>query len=172
MLAQELRHGRQILDARADIEHLAAAIALAQDCLAHDHRIERQDECAHRQPVHRRRRDQAHLPHAREGKLQRARDRRRRQRQHVHLGAELLQLLLVLHAEMLLLVDHHEAEPLERHALAEQRVGADRDVDGSIRKPLLDPRRFLAGDKARELRDLERQVAEALDEALIVLARK
>ncbi len=64
--------------------------------------------------------------------LQRARDRRRRQRQHVHLGAQLLQPLLVADAEMLLLVDHHQAEILERHGLAEHGVGADDDVDAAF----------------------------------------
>ena len=38
----------EILDARADIERLAAAIALAQQRLAHHDRIERRDEGAHR----------------------------------------------------------------------------------------------------------------------------
>ena len=41
------------------------------------------------------------------------------QRQHVHFGAQFLQPLLVGDAEMLLLVDHDEAEILERDGLAE-----------------------------------------------------
>ena len=64
--------------------------------------------------------------------LQRARDRRRGQRQHVHLGAQLLELLLVGDAEMLLLVDDQQPEVLELDALAEQRVGADDDVDRAV----------------------------------------
>ena len=103
----------EVLDARADIEGLAAAIALAQQRLAHDERIERRDEGAHRQPVDRRRGDDRQLAHAGQRQLQRARDRRRGERQHMHLGAQLLEPLLVRDAEMLLLVDDQQAEVLE-----------------------------------------------------------
>ena len=109
-----------------DIERLAAAVALAQQRLAHHQRIERRDEGAHRQPVDRRRGDDREVAHAGQRELQGARDRRRGQRQHMHLGAQLLEPLLVGDAEMLLLVDDDEAEVLELDGLAEQRVGADR----------------------------------------------
>ena len=141
----------QILDARADIEGLAAAIALAQQRLAHHDRIERRDEGAHRQAVDRRRGDDRHFAHAGERQLQRARDRRRGQRQHVHLGAQLLELLLVGDAEMLLLVDDDEAEVLELDRLAEERVGADDDVDLAVGDALLHPGEFGGGDEPRGL---------------------
>ena len=105
---------RQIGDARHDVEALAAAIALAQQRLADDQRVERRDEGAHRHAVDRRRGDQRQLAHAGQRQLQRARDRRRRQRQHMHVALQLLQPLLVLDAEMLLLVDDQQAEILER----------------------------------------------------------
>src|SRR5262245_64309043 len=54
-------------------------------------------------------------------KLKRARNGRRRQRQHMHVLAELLEALLVLHAEMLLLVDDEEAEIGELHPFGEKR---------------------------------------------------
>ena len=122
----------EVLDARADIKGLAAAVALAQERLAHHDRIERRDERAHRQPIDRRRGDDRHFAHAGERELQRARDRRRGEREHVHLGAQLLELLLVRDAEMLLLVDDDEAEIPEFDGLAEQRMGADDDVDGAV----------------------------------------
>ena len=103
----------QVLDARADVERLAAAVALAQERLAHHHRIERADEGAHREAIDRRRGDDRELAHAGERELQRARDRRRGEREHVHLGAQRLELLLVGDAEMLLLVDHEQPEVLE-----------------------------------------------------------
>ncbi len=137
VLVEELLGAGEVLDARADIERLAAAIALAQQRLAHDQRIERRDEGAHRQPVDRRRGDDRQVAHARERQLQGARDRRRGQRQHVHLGAQLLELLLVGDAEMLLLVDDQQAEVLELDGLAEQRVGADDDVDAALGEALL-----------------------------------
>ena len=46
----------------------------------------------------------------------------------MHVLAELLQALLVLHAEMLLLVDDDEAEILEPHVFREHAVRADDDV--------------------------------------------
>ena len=144
----------QILDARADVEALAAAIALAQQRLAHHDRIERRDEGAHRQPIDRRRGDDRQFAHAGQRQLQRARDRRRGQRQHVHLGAQLLQLLLVRDAEMLLLVDDDQAEVLELDRLAEQRMGADDDVDLAVGEALLDLGEFGGGDEPRGLRDV------------------
>ena len=47
----------------------------------------------------------------------------------MHILAQLLQPLLVLDAEMLLLVDDEQAEIGELDVLAEQRMGADDDVD-------------------------------------------
>ena len=54
----------------------------------------------------------------------------------MHLGAQRLEPLLVADAEMLLLVDHQEAEIAELDGLAEQRMGADDDVDGAVGKSL------------------------------------
>ena len=137
VLVEEILGAGQVLDARADVERLAAAIALAQQRLAHHQRIERRDEGAHRQPVDRRRGDDRQIAHAGQRQLQGARDRRRGQRQHVHLGAQLLELLLVGDAEVLLLVDDHQAEVLELDRLAEQRMGADHDVDLAVGEALL-----------------------------------
>ena len=52
----------------------------------------------------------------------------------MHFGAQLLQLLLVRDAEMLLFVDDQQAEILELHALAEQRMRADHDIDLAVRE--------------------------------------
>ena len=41
----------------------------------------------------------------------------------------------LLDAEAVLLVDHHDAERRERHPLLDQRVGADREVDGAVGQP-------------------------------------
>ena len=155
-----------------DVEGLAAAVALAQQRLAHDDRVERRDEGAHRQAVDRRRGDDRQLAHAGERQLQGARDRRRGQGQHMHLGAQRLELLLVRDAEMLLLVDDEQAEVLELDRLAEQRVGADHDVDLAVGEPLLDLLQVRRRDQPRGLRDLHRQAAEALGEGLEVLARQ
>ena len=55
----------------------------------------------------------------------------------MHLGAQLLEPFLVGDAEMLLLVDDDEAEVLELDGLAEQRMGADDDVDAAVGEPCL-----------------------------------
>jgi hypothetical protein len=109
-LLQPLADALQILDARHHAEDLPAAEALALDRLAQHQTVEGHDEGPHRQPVHRRRRDDAHLPDPRERQLQRARNGRRRQRQHMHIGLERLQPLLMRDTEMLLLIDDDEAE--------------------------------------------------------------
>ena len=63
---------------------------------------------------------------------QRARDRRGGHDELVReatVGATLFpQLHALVHAEAVLLVDDHEHEPVEGHALLEQRVRADRDL--------------------------------------------
>ncbi len=51
-------------------------------------------------------------------------------------GFELLELFLVADAEMLLLVDHDQAEVLERDRFAKKRVGADDDVDCAVGEAL------------------------------------
>ena len=56
---------------------------------------------------------QRHVAQPGERQVQRARDRRRREREHVGLEPELLEPLLVLHAEAVLLVDDDEAEVRE-----------------------------------------------------------
>ena len=172
VLAQERRRFVEVLDARADIERLSAAIALAQQRLADDQRVERRNEGAHREPVDRRGRDDRHLAHAGHRQLQRARDRRRRQGQHMHFRAQFLQPLLVADAEMLLLVNDDQAEVLEAHGLAKHRVGADDDVDCAFGGALLHLAGLRRADHARELADADRQAGEAIAEILGMLARE
>ncbi len=139
MVAQEVGLFLEIGDARADIKALAAAIMLAQQRLADDDGIEGRDIGPHRQAVERRRGDERKLAHARQRQLQGARDGRRGQRQHMHIGAQLLEPLLVLDAEMLLLIDDEEAEIAEFDILGEERMGADDDVDVALCEPLPSP---------------------------------
>ena len=147
--AQFLAHLVEIGDARRDIEDLPAAVPLAQDRFAHHDRIERHDKGAHRQPVDRRGRDDAHLAHPGERQLQGARDRRRGQGQHMHVGLQLLQPLLLGDAEMLLLVDDDEGEMGEPHILGEEGVRADHDLDLALGNFALDLPRILGRDQPR-----------------------
>jgi hypothetical protein len=155
---------------RDDDEDLAAAEAFALDRLAQDEAVPGHDEGADGQAIHRRRRDHAHLAHAGERQLQGARDGRGRQRQHVHAGLKLLQALLVLHAEVLLLIHDDEAEIGELDRLAQQRMGADHDVDRAVGEAGLHHRRLLRRHHAGELRDLHRHACEARGEGAVMLA--
>ena len=80
----------------------------------------------------------------------------------MHLGAQVLQPLLVADAEMLLLVDHDEAEVLELDGLAEHRMGADDDVDRALGEALLGLALLGGADHARKLADAHRQPGETL----------
>ena len=90
----------------------------------------------------------------------------------MHVGLELLQLLLLRDAEMLLLVDDQQTEMREAHILGQQRVGADDDVDPAVGEFVLDRARLLGRNQARQLRDAQRQPGEALGEAAEVLPRQ
>ena len=80
----------------------------------------------------------------------------------MHLGAHLLDLFLVPDAEVLLLVDHQQAEILELDGLAEQRMRADHDVDRAVGEALLGCLQLGVRDQPRGLRDLQGEAAEAL----------
>ena len=137
-LAQPRRDPVDGLDPVVDVEDLALAQQLAADRGADLLLLVRADEGQHRVPLLGRGGDRRHLADAGQRHLQGARDRRRRHGQHVDVGAQLLQLLLVLDAEPLLLVDDDQAEVLELGLRREQPVGADDDVDGAVPQPLQD----------------------------------
>ena len=86
----------------------------------------------------RRRHDQAHVAHAAHRHLHRARDGRGRQREHVDLLAHVLELLLVLDAETLLLVDDDEAQVMRIHVRWRAGGGCPR---GPLTLPLAKPSR-------------------------------
>ncbi len=157
------------LDAVVHEEHLAAAIQLARDAFLDEAVVVRLDVGEHRRPVARRRLHHRHVAQAGERQMERARNRRRREREHVRLQLELLEPLLVLHAEAMLFVHDDQAELGELHVLAQQAVRADHDVD------LL----FLEVDegggllfrvlKSAERGDAQREIGQALAERAQVL---
>ena len=172
VLFEEILDAGEVFDPRHDIERLPAAITFAQQRLADHQGIVRRDEGAHRQPIDRRRGNDGQFAHARERQLQRARDRRCAQRQHMHFGAQLFQPLLVADAEMLLFIDDQKAEVTELDRFAEQRMGADHDVDRAVRQTLFDLREFFGRDQARGLRHVHRKAAKPLGEGFGMLARQ
>ena len=92
-------------DPVVDDENLPASRQLALDRVAQDLLFIRRHVCVHRDPVPRRLVYDADVLDARERHIQCPRYRGRGQSQHVNILLELLQLLLVAHAEPLLLVD-------------------------------------------------------------------
>ena len=62
------------------------------------------------------------------------------------MGALLLQHQTLMHAEPMLLVDHRQAEVGEGHALLNERVGPDHQVDGAVADPFQHPGALLSGD--------------------------
>ena len=160
------------LDPVVDVEHLPAAIELAQDRVADEPRRRLGHPRLDRQAVLGRRLDDAEVADPGHRQVERARDRRGRQRQHVDLAAELLEPLLGGHAEALLLVDDHQAKVLEPDVLAEQTMRPDDDVDGPVGETLERRGLLLGRDEPRQQPDLERERREALAERRVVLRRE
>ncbi len=73
---------------------------------------------------------------------------------------------------MLLLVDDQEPEIPELDRFAEQRMGADHDVDIAVGEVLFHLRQLFRRDQARGLRDIDRKAAKPFGEIFAVLARQ
>ena len=97
------------LDAVGHVVHLAAAAHLQANRRAHHVGVVLPHVHDHGTTPSRRRGDQAHVAHAARGHLHGSRNRRCRKRKHVNLLTQVLELLLVLHAKALLLVDDYQA---------------------------------------------------------------
>ena len=112
-----------------DVVDLAPSLQLSRDCLADQLVLVRGDVGLDRLAFFGRSLDDAHVSDPTHRHVQRPRDRSRRQRKHVELGAQLLQPLLLHHAEPVLLIDDEQPESFEAHVTLKQAMGADDDVD-------------------------------------------
>ncbi len=157
------------LDLVVEIVGLAPALQLAQHRLAHDSRRKAVHERLDGEPALRRGGDDGEIAQALERHRERARNGRGGEREHVNLGAQLLQLLLLAHAEAVLLVDDHQPQVPELHVLLDQLVRADDDVERAGGESLEGLRHFLRAAEARELGDSHREVGEAIAEILEML---
>ena len=135
-LGHQIAHPRGRLVDRADpvvdVEGLPVAQQLAAQRRGDLLVVVRPDVGQHRVALLGRGQDRRHLADAGQAHLQRAGNRGGAHRQHVDVGAHRLDVLLVLDAEALLLVDDHQAEVLPPHAGLQQPVGADHDVDRAV----------------------------------------
>ena len=127
------------------------------------------DEGANRLPIRRRRLNHREIADAEHRHVQRARNRRRGHRQYRHQLLELLDPLLVDHAEAMLLVDHQQAQPWELHVARQQPMRADDDVDFARGGLLDDCFIFLVAAKSRDHLDPHRQILETLAKSVPML---
>jgi hypothetical protein len=127
------------------------------------------DERLDRKPPLRRRGDHREIADAFERHRERARDRRRGQRQHVDFRAQLLQLLLLPHAEPVLLVDDDKAQILEHDVGLDELVRADHEVDRAGLDAFEGRFHLLRGAKARQLGELHRKVGKPVGKHLKML---
>jgi hypothetical protein len=86
----------------------------------------------HRVPVGRGRVDDGKVPRPHHRELQGPRDRCGGEGERVHIHPHLTDLLFCCHAEFLFFVDDQQAEVFEFNILAQDPVGADQDVEGSL----------------------------------------
>ena len=166
---QLLRHIGDGLHLVVQEINLPAALQFAQHRLADDAVAGLRDEGLDRQPALRRGGDDRKIAQAFQRHRQCARDRRRGQCQHIHFGAQCLEAFLLLHAEAVLFVDDDQAEVVELHALLDQLVRADDDVELAVGHVFQRLGLLLGGAEARQLGDLDRQVGEAVGEILEML---
>ncbi len=157
------------LDVVVQVVHLATAQQFAQQRLFDRAVVLLHDEGAHRQASRRGRGDDRQVAHAGHGHVQGPRDRRGGQGEDVHLAAQGLELLLLAHAETVLLVDDHQAQVLEGDVVLQQLVGADEDVDLAFGQARGGGRDFLGRLEAAHHLDRHRPVGETVAEAVVVL---
>ena len=171
-LRQVVEHAADGLDPVVQEKDLPAAGQLPLDGLFDRRAVELRNEGADGAPIHRRSADDREIAHPHHRHVQRPWDRRRGEREHIHQLAQLLQLLLVLHAEALLLVDHHQPEVLEGDVSGEQPVGADDHVHPSLAGALQDLADMLLVAQPRDHLHRHGVIREPLAEGAEVLRRE
>ena len=88
----------------------------------------------------------------------------------MHIGAHLLQPLLVRHAETLFFINDNKAELLELHLLAEDGMGAHHHIYRALGQPGAGGAGFLLGHQPRQAADIQREAGETFGEAVEMLA--
>ena len=172
LLGQAVGRAVDVLHAVVQIVDLAAALQLSSDRLADDSPVVLHDKSLDRKPVFGRFFDAGHVADAAHGHVQGTGNRGCGERQHVHAPGELFDVLLVGHAEALLLVHHQKPEVFELHVLGEQAVCPDDQV-ALARFQVLDGFAVLTADAhPAQKPDFHREAEEALHGGLIVLLRQ
>ena len=113
--------------------------------------------------------DGGQVADAAHGHVQGAGNGRGREGQHIHADEVFLQLLLVLHAEPLLLIDDDKAQVVETHILGEQAVGAHHDVHAAGLQAPQGLLLLFRGAEAGEHPHLDREGLHAGEQGVVVL---
>ena len=157
------------LDAVGHVVHLSAATHLQTNRRTHHVGVVLPHVHDHGTTPGRRCGDQAHVAHAARSHLHGSRNGRGRKREHVNLLAQVLELLLVLHAKALFLVNDHQAQVLGVHIGGKQTMRADEHVDRALGKRLECALLLRRRTEAAEHLDLKAKRGKALKERLVVL---
>ena len=107
---------------------LAVAVQFAQDGTADGAGVPGQDLCFDGQAIGGRHIHQAQVADAQHGHVQCAWNGRGGHGDHIQIGLQLLDLLLVHHAEALLFIHHQQTQFVECHILGEEAVGANEHI--------------------------------------------
>ena len=123
--AKLLRRRLNRFNAVMHVVRLAAALQFAQQRVAYQFKTRLGDARCHGVAILGWGLDRGEVANPREGKVQRARDRRGGEGHHVEFGAKRLHALLGGNAETVLLINHEEAEVLEGDVLRKKSVGGN-----------------------------------------------
>src|SRR5580658_1000381 len=175
----DARAGDELLDARSDFvdgfdaivdeEDLTAALQFNFNGGADDFFVVFGDDGLNGHAVFGRSFDDAHVAQTDERHVERARNGRGTHGENVDFFAELLEALLVAHAEALLFIDDEQAEILELDVFREQAMGADEDIDAAAGDALDDVFLFFRRAEAGDHFDVDGELGKALLEGFEML---
>ena len=153
-------------------KHLPAARKFVADSSRQDHIVALQKLRLYREAVHRRRIDKRDVAHPRHAQVQGTRNRRGAHAERIDSHAELAQLFLLLHAELLLFINHKQAQVLELVFLAQKRVRTDDNVNFPFGYPLENLALFLCRLVAVHERDVHGESRKTVAEVFVMLGGK
>ena len=171
-LAQLTGHLLDALHPRHHVKHLAAAVELLTDGTANGLLIQGCEVGFDRPTQGWRRGDQAHLPHPGQAHVERAGNRRGREGQYIHVLAQCLDLLLLIHTEALFFIHHQQSELVEDGVLAQQLVGAHHRIDRAVLQTLQNRLALTGSAEPVEQRHLDRIGRKPLGQRAPVLLRE
>ncbi len=158
-----------VVDAIVHIINLSLSGQLTHDRLAYHLLIVLHNIRLDRLAFSRRFLQDAHVPDSHKAHVQRPRNRCRRQRQHIYILFDLFDLLLVAHAESLLLVDDQKSQILVLHICGQQSVCADDNVHQAFFQPLNRLFHLARSSKPRQHFHAHRKIFHALQKCIVVL---